>query len=57
MTAPCDLHGKYSTYLYVKSTGAKLCLGCMKAGLYKQYIVDEAKLVYPQYFKEENANE
>lgn len=52
MIGECQLHGKQVNYLYVKHAGAKLCLECMKAGLFKKELVDEARSVYPEYFKQ-----
>ena len=50
MLGECMLHGKYVNYLYIKSAGAKLCIGCLKDGLFNQDITKEAKEVYPGYF-------
>ena len=47
MKGKCELHGKVS-YLYVKSAGAKLCAGCVKAGLYKPEIEEEFYLSHPK---------
>jgi hypothetical protein len=48
MDGTCKLHGKVK-YLYVKSAGAKLCLQCVKAGLFKVEIAKELFEQYPQY--------
>lgn len=51
MNGKCQLHGKVK-YLYIPSVGAKLCDGCLSAGLYKEGLYEEAKAMYPELVKD-----
>lgn len=46
----CSIHGHDSKYVYIKSVGAKLCAGCLKAGFYIDSIWAEAREAYPNLF-------
>ena len=52
MKCKCKVHDCMTSYLYVPSAGIKLAECCLKAGLYKEVYLEEAKKTYPNFFTE-----
>ncbi len=46
----CRLHLENDLWLYVPQAGAKLCVRCLKAGLFNREVTEAATGIYPQHF-------
>lgn len=53
----CLIHPSSEDWLYVPKAGAKLCVQCLRDGLYRLDVTTEAELMYPRFFAKSSEKE